>query len=86
MTTTRVASTRASWRSAGWWLAVAASIAVAYAATRLMPPGSGPTSYLRTAVYLQFFVCGIVLARYRTAVIDRVRAATTASRVAPGAP
>jgi peptidoglycan/LPS O-acetylase OafA/YrhL len=64
-----------------WWLAVAASIAVAYAAIRLMPPGSGPTSYLRTAVYLQFFVCGIVLARYRTAVIDRVRAATTASRV-----
>jgi peptidoglycan/LPS O-acetylase OafA/YrhL len=65
-----------------WWLTVAASIAVAYAAIRLMPSGSGPTSYWRTAVYLQFFVSGIVLARHRTAVIDRVRSATPASRVA----
>jgi len=66
-----------------WWLAVAASIAVAYAAIRLMPPGNGhSTSYVQTAVYLQFFVCGIVLARHRTAVIDRVRAARASSRVA----
>jgi peptidoglycan/LPS O-acetylase OafA/YrhL len=64
-----------------WWLAVAASIAVAYVAIRVMPAGSGMTSYLRTAAYLQFFVSGIVLARYRTVVIDRVRSSTAASRV-----
>jgi peptidoglycan/LPS O-acetylase OafA/YrhL len=65
-----------------WWLTVAASIAVAYVAIRLMPSGSGYTSYWRTAVYLQFFVSGIILARYRTAVIERVRAATTFARIA----
>jgi peptidoglycan/LPS O-acetylase OafA/YrhL len=69
-------------RQRRWWLTVAASIAAAYAAIRLMPPGSGFTSYWRTVMYLQFFVSGIVLARYRTAVVDRIRAATTSSRVA----
>ena len=65
-----------------WWLTVAASVAVAYVALRVMPPGSGPTSYVRTVAYLQFFVVGIVLARYRVAVIDRLRATSTASRLA----
>jgi peptidoglycan/LPS O-acetylase OafA/YrhL len=49
-----------------------------------MPPGSGFTSYWRTAMYLQFFVSGIALARYRTAVIDRVRATSGSWRVALG--
>ncbi len=65
-----------------WWVAVVASIAVACVAVRLMPATSEMTSYLHTATYLQFFVAGIVLARYRTVVIERVRMATTFSRVA----
>ena len=65
-----------------WWLTVAATIAVAYVASRLMPSGSDAASYWRTAEYLQFFVAGIVLARYRTVVIDRARAATASARLA----
>jgi len=65
-----------------WWLALAASIAVAYAALQLLPPRHGFSSWLLTAVYLQFFVSGIILARHRSAVIDRVRAARTLSRLA----
>lgn len=65
-----------------WWLALAASIAVAYAAFQLMPPGHGYGSWLLTGVYLQFFVSGIVLARHRSAVIGRIRGAGTFSRLA----
>ena len=65
-----------------WWLALAASIAVAYTAMELMPPRHGNSSWLLTAAYMQFFVSGILLARHRSAVIDRVRAASTLSRLA----
>jgi peptidoglycan/LPS O-acetylase OafA/YrhL len=65
-----------------WWLTLAASIAVAYAALQLLPPGHGFSSWLLTAVYLQFFVSGILLARHRHAVINRIRAAGTLSRLA----
>ena len=65
-----------------WWLTLAVSIAVAYAALELLPPRHGFSSWLLTAVYLQFFVSGILLARHRAAIIDRVRAARTLSRLA----
>jgi peptidoglycan/LPS O-acetylase OafA/YrhL len=65
-----------------WWLALAASIAVAYAAIELMPARHGDSSWFLTAVFLQFFVSGILLARHRSAVIARVRAAGTFSRLA----
>ncbi len=48
MTATRVASTRASWRSVGWWLALAAIIALAGLGVALSSPSPGraldPTS------------------------------------------
>ena len=65
-----------------WWVAVAASIAVSYAALQLLPPRHGFSSWLLTAVYLQFFVSGILLARHRSAVISRIRATGTLTRLA----
>ncbi len=65
-----------------WWVALAASIAVSYAALQLLPPRHGFSSWLLTAVYLQFFVSGILLARHRSAVIRRIRAAGTLTRLA----
>jgi peptidoglycan/LPS O-acetylase OafA/YrhL len=65
-----------------WWLTLAASIAVAYAAMELMPRHHGNSSWLLTAAYLQFFVSGILVARHRFAVIDRVRTMSTLSRLA----
>jgi peptidoglycan/LPS O-acetylase OafA/YrhL len=65
-----------------WWLTLAASIAVAYTAIHLLPPRPGTGAWLLTAVYLQFFVSGILLARHRSAVIARIRAAGTLPRLA----
>ncbi len=65
-----------------WWPALAASIAAAYAAMELMPSGQGNGSWFLTAEFLQFFVSGILLARHRSTVIERIRAAKPLTRLA----